>query len=269
MENKTGARRIVFGVLLAISLPLALFYPIFSWLAKVSLGDFLDSFLTIVLFLPFFVIFYLFCGEYTNVLRARERILHLAVCAMLIALYVVLNRFVSITTPGFKIGFSVICPMIAGMLFGPAEGALVYGMGDLVSAVVFPFGVYHPGFTLTAILMGFLWGLCTHPAPFKNLIRSYAGDDKKARIKAMLWILVPSAVNCLILGLFVNTIWVAQLYGSKTYWGWFVYRLAEYAIMVPVNVLLAAVILPVTVLLRKQGFGRSRRGRGAQTGQTE
>ena len=74
----------------------------------------------------------------------------------------------------------------------------------------------------------------------------------KKRFLVILWILIPAVFNCLLLGLCVNTLWVAQLYGSKTYWGWFAYRLAEYAGMVPVNVLLAAAILPVVSVLRKQ-----------------
>ena len=267
MDGTTNARRIVTAVLLGFSLPLALFYPIFTWITGNSLGDFLDNFLTILLFIPFFLLFYLFCGEYAEKQSARELLLRLAFCAMLVALYVVLNRFASISAPGFKIGFSVVCPMIAGMLFGPASGALVYGLGDLVSAILFPFGVYHPGFTFTAVLMGFLWGLCTHPAPFRNILHSFTGD-RKGRIKAILWILPPALFNCLVLGLFVNTLWVAQLYGSKTYWGWFASRLTEYAVMVPVNVVLAAAILPVTLALHKHGllhaFSRRKRSKKAE-----
>ena len=260
MENTKPFYKIFFGIMLALSVPLALAFPIASWITGLSLGDFLDNALTIFLFVPFFLYFWLFLSEFSEEQTSAQFVRRLAVCAMLIALYIVLNRFVSITTPGFKIGFSVVCPMIAAMLFGPCAGAVVYGMGDLLSAVIFPFGVYHPGFTFTAILMGFIWGLFTHPEPFRRFINSSLAENAgKKRFFVILWILIPALLNCLVLGLFVNTVWVAQLYSKRTYWGWFALRLAEYAVMVPVNVLLAAAVLPLTAGLRKLFSPRKKR----------
>ena len=63
-----------------------------------------------------------------------------------------------------------------------------------------------------------------------------------------LHILPPAVLNNLVLGLCVNTLWVSQLYGSRTYWGWFTYRLPEYAVLVPLNLLL----LPVLIRLAEQ-----------------
>ena len=57
--------------------------------------------------------------------------------------------------------------------------------------------------------------------------------------------------HSLIIGLCINTCWVAMLYGSKTYWGWFLYRLPEYAVMVPVQLLMAPVLLRIVKILRK------------------
>ena len=246
-------RKVALGVLLALTAALAAAFPLILWLTDFTLGDFLDNAVTILLFLPFFAVFYLFLREFSEKGSSAQFLFKLAACAMLVALYIVLNRFVSIQTPGVKIGFSVVCPMIAAMLWGPGAGAIVYGMGDLLSAVIFPFGVYPPGFTFTAMLMGFVWGLFTHPKPFGNMLNSSLSENAgKKRFLVILWILIPALFNCLALGLCVNTLWVAQLYGSKTYWGWFAYRLAEYAVMVPVNVLLAAAILPVVSVLRKQ-----------------
>lgn len=184
---------------------------------------------------------------------ARGALLRLATCAVLIALYVVLNRFVSISLPGAKIGFSVICPMLAAMVCGPLSGALVYAAGDFISAMLFPFGPFHPGFTVTAALMGLTWGILCHPRPFglyEN--RCMTLEGKKNKIYAILLASAATVVNCLVLGLLVNTEWVAQLYGSKTYRGWFLYRLPEYAVMVPVNIVLASVFLPTAALLRRK-----------------
>ena len=57
---------------------------------------------------------------------SRYALTALCVCAMLTALYVVLNRFVSIPiSSGIKIGFSMVAPIMAGALYGPISGALV------------------------------------------------------------------------------------------------------------------------------------------------
>ena len=156
--------------------------------------------------------------------------------ALLVALEIVLNRFCSINTMGLKIGFSFVPIVVAAALFGPVPAAVVYGLADLLGAILFPIGPYHPGFTVCAALMGLVWGVFLHPKNGKP---------------GFLHILVPSLVNNLVIGLLVNTLWVAMLYGSKTYIGWFLYRLAEYAVLVPLNLLLAPVLLRLCRQLKK------------------
>lgn len=150
------------------------------------------------------------------------------VCAMMTALSVVLNRFCSIHTAGWTIGFAFVPVAMAAILCGPAYGALVGGLADLVGALLFPFGPYHPGFTVVGALMGAIYGWCLC-------------GKKEARFFPR--VLLPAVVNNLLLGLCLNTVWVSQLYGSRTYWGWFVYRLPEYAVLVPLNLILLPVLL--------------------------
>ena len=71
---------------------------------------------------------------------------------------------------------------------------------------------------------------------------------KKEKIGFFKNILPPVIINNLVFGLLINTVWVSILYGSKTYWGWFVYRLPEYAVLVPV----AAVLIPAILKLTKE-----------------
>lgn len=83
----------------------------------------------------------------------------LAALSMLTALQVVLSRFLSIQTPVCKIGLGFIPVMFAGALFGPLGGGLVGGLSDVLGAILFPSGSYFPGYTLTAILAGVIYGL--------------------------------------------------------------------------------------------------------------
>ena len=139
----------------------------------------------------------------------------ITVCAMMTALSVVLNRFCSIHTAGWTIGFAFVPVALTAIVYGPAAGAVVGGLSDLIGA-----------------LMGAMYGWF--------LLR------EKPRF--FLHILPPAVLNNLVLGLCVNTLWVSQLYGSRTYWGWFTYRLPEYAVLVPLNLLL----LPVLIRLAEQ-----------------
>lgn len=181
----------------------------------------------------------------------------MVVIAMLTALYVVLDRIVpSIKLPGAKVALSFVAPIVAAVLYGPVSGMLVYGLGDLIAALLFPFGTYHPGFTVVAALMGITLGLFLNKKPLE-LFGVEKGWD---RIRLFPNIIVPVLINCL-LGLFVNTLWVAQLYGSRTYWGWFVYRLPQHGFLVAMQLILIPLLLKLCETLEKAGFGSDKNKR--------
>ncbi len=197
--------------------------------------------------------------------RGKSVVLWLCICGMLIALEIILNRFLSLNNIGLKIGFSFISPMIAAMLFGPGTAALVWGLADFLGAILFPIGPYHPGLTISCVLMGFLYGVFLYKTPFHmglgggNLSLSLTLRWEKIKLYN---ILIPVLINCLALGLVVNTYWITVLSGQKTYWGWFLYRLPEYLFAVPIQVILAPVLLKLAALLTKLGLT----GRKSQKG---
>ena len=77
---------------------------------------------------------------------------NLALIALLIALNVVLSRFLSFNVWNLKIGFTFVSLIFAAYFTGPVGAAIVGGAGDLIGALMFPIGAYFPGFTLTAVL---------------------------------------------------------------------------------------------------------------------
>ena len=171
---------------------------------------------------------------------------------MFVALEVVLNRVVSINTQAWKIGFSFVPVALCAVLFGPLWAGAVNALGDFIGAMLFPFGPYHPGFTVVAFAMGMVFGLFLYRRGGKDTapgeLRGGPDLDSvgKRRVLAFLRILAPTLINCLICGLLINTLWVSQLYGSRTYWGWFIYRLPQYAVYIPVYL----IILPLLPRLR-------------------
>ena len=169
-------------------------------------------------------------------MKNRERLKFICFAAILIAIEIVLNRFVSNNTAGLKIGFSFVPIVIAAVLFGPVRAGIIYCIADMIGAILFPIGPYFPGFSLCAFLMGMTYGAFLY---------------KKEKVGFFRNILPPVIINNVGLGLLVNTLWVSILYGSKTYWGWFVYRLPEYAVLIPVSAILIPAILKLTEVLRK------------------
>ena len=120
----------------------------------------------------------------------------LTALGVLVALEVVLNRFLSINAWNIKIGFSFVPVVVAAMLFGPLYAGVVGALGDFIGAILFPIGAYFPGFTLTAFLMGQVWGFFLHK------------DQSFWRIALAV------VINQFILSLFLNTFWISVLYGS-------------------------------------------------------
>ena len=120
----------------------------------------------------------------------------LTVLALLIALEIVLSRFLSISAWNIKIGFSFVPVLVAAILFGPLEAGTVAALGDFIGALLFPIGAYFPGFTLTAFLTGLVFGFFLHKN--QNWWHSIAAVG----------------INQFILSLFLNTLWISILYGS-------------------------------------------------------
>ena len=116
--------------------------------------------------------------------------------ALLTAIEIVLSRFLSINAWNIKIGFSFVPVVVAAILYGPIGAGIVGALGDFVGAVLFPIGAYFPGFTLTAFLTGFVFGLFL-----------YTKQDWPRSIAAV-------GINQFVLSLFLNTLWISVLYGS-------------------------------------------------------
>lgn len=115
---------------------------------------------------------------------------------LLIALEIVLNRFLSINAWNIKIGFSFVPVVIAAILLGPIHAGIVAALADFLGAVLFPIGAYFPGFTLTAFLNGAVFGL------FLN--------KKQTLLNTGLAV----GINQFLLSLLLNTLWISILYGA-------------------------------------------------------
>lgn len=142
----------------------------------------------------------------------------LAIMALLIAMEVVISRFLSISLWNMKIGFAFVPLAYAAMRLGPLKAGIVGGLADFIGAILFPIGTYFPGFSFTAFLRGATLGLFL-----------YNKQTTKGIIIAVL-------INQLIISLGINTLWISILYGSP-YWGIFVSRIPQTILLITVQII--------------------------------
>ncbi len=159
----------------------------------------------------------------------------LVIMAVLIAVEIVLSRFLSISAWNTKIGFAFVPVVIAAVLLGPVYAGIVGAVADLLGAVLFPIGAYFPGFTLTAFLTGLVYGLFLH------------------REQTVPRVIGAVAINQGILSLFLNTFWISVLYGSP-FKPLLITRLPQTGILTVVQIVVIIVIAKVIPRIKKEVF---------------
>lgn len=78
--------------------------------------------------------------------------------SLLIAVGVIISRFLSINMPILKIGFDFIPIVICAKRYGAVSTGIVAALIDFVGANLFSFGAYFPGFTISAVISGLIMG---------------------------------------------------------------------------------------------------------------
>jgi len=148
----------------------------------------------------------------------------IAQLAILVALEVVLSRFLSINLWSNKIGFAFVPIAVTAMLYGPVTTGVTAAVADLIGALLFPSGAFFPGFTLTAFLNGMVFSLAFH--------------NKQTAPRILLAVVIRE----LGFSLFLNTLWLSIMYNSP-YWPLLTTaRLWQCLIMVPVQFTVILVI---------------------------
>lgn len=157
----------------------------------------------------------------------------LAKAAFLVALSVVLTRYLSILLPiggaqGVRIGFGSIPINLSGILFGPVIGGITGLAADALGMLISPQGTFHPGFMFSSMLTGVIPGIV-----FLGVRRRYNGELK---IKPGN-VFVGQLLVALVVSLVLNTFWLSQLFGNS------------FLILLPPRMLNAAINVPVQTFI--------------------
>ncbi len=135
--------------------------------------------------------------------------------AMLTALYTILSFFNIKISATWQISFAYLALGICGMLYGPIVGGIAGAVGDVLGYFVSPNGGFFPGFTLSAFIMGFIYGMFLY--------------KRKVTLKrSMLTVLIVMIICNLVL----TPIWLNMMYGTSLI---ALPRIIRNAVMYPVH----------------------------------
>ena len=149
--------------------------------------------------------------------------------ALLVALQVVLGSLVQVQIGNWKqFNFGFLAIASAGILMGPVPAMIVGALGDIVGTLLFPTGAYFPGFTLSNLIVGALYGLLLRRGRKDALSDSVSSANQELLVRAVIASFLVAMVYLLL-----NSLWLSILYGSRTYVMWLSARAASNLVEIP------------------------------------
>ena len=188
-------------------------------------------------------------------------VLNMVICAMLIAMYTVLE-FISIDITVAKINFAFIPLAAIGMLYGPTVGLAAGGICDVMGFLVKPTGAFLPIYTILGCVQGMIYGLM--------LYRKWGNvwsDEPKGRIFGLdltqlsIRIIAARLIDVLFINMLCNT-YANIHYGfipAKSLSVIITERLAKNLIELAADLPLLLTILPVILAIYSRTMARSGR----------
>ncbi|MBQ9633046.1 MAG: folate family ECF transporter S component [Lachnospiraceae bacterium] len=160
-------------------------------------------------------------GMWKDSMEELKDVRVLACCGVLAALSIALKFVASIDIGEYiRIGFSDLPGMTASVLFGPAVGGIFFAVMDIIKYMLVPNGAFFPGFTLSALVNGILFGMVC-----------YRKDITIARIFSV------QLLSKLVVSIGLNTYWLTLLYGSAFF------------VILPARILTGLIMLPIDTML--------------------
>ena len=168
-----------------------------------------------------FSVFSLLRSQFSDSFRALSRTRAITTSGLLLAIQMVLSSYGVIeVTDSLKISLAHLAIAPTAILFGPVVAGLQGALSDLLGFILRPSGPYFPGFTLSAALLGVIYGMLLY------------------KTKRTTWqIIAARALVCVFVNIVLNTVFLTMLYGPS--------RLAT----LPVRIVKNLIQLPIDCLL--------------------
>lgn len=142
------------------------------------------------------------CSNIAESYFSLKKIRVLCCLSMLIALGIVLDFTSGIyITPEIKITFSFLAIAVSGALLGAVPAMICGALIDLIMYVIKPAGAFFPGYTLSAVLTGLIFGVFLYKAEGKKI-----------------FVLAPVSKLCVnvFVNILLNTCWL-KIFTGKAY----------------------------------------------------
>ena len=164
--------------------------------------------------------------QFASSFRALQKTRTLTTTGLLLAVQIVLGSYGTIeVTDSLKISLSHLALAPTAIFFGPVVASMQGALSDIVGYLIKPTGPYFPGFTLSAMAAGAVYGLAF-----------YRRSITVTRV-ACAHVFIKLFVN---LGL--NTLWLSILY-KKAVWALLTARVAGNLLRLPGDVIVTYVML--------------------------
>ncbi len=147
--------------------------------------------------------------------------------ALLLAMEIILSRFLSIKTPILTIGFSFVPAILCAIWLGPKWSILIAVLADLIGATLFPFGSFFIGYTVTTAVAAAIYGFLL----YKKEEDTYT--DKQFIVRMILAVVLVTFIA----NIGLNTLWLSITTG-KAFMVLIASRIVKELIMVPIKVIL-------------------------------
>lgn len=156
----------------------------------------------------------------------KNQLFKIILTAILITLNIILERFVptySVWNNSISLGFVAVA--FAACYLGIPYAMAVGGFGDLIGAILKPFGPYFIGYTITNMLVGLVLAIFLY---------------KKATIAR---ISIAVVINKILFSLIANTIFISILYrgGIAAFWVVLTGRIPFVALMTAVEIIIVSI----------------------------
>ena len=154
----------------------------------------------------------------------RPHVKRITISAMLLAISVIFGFFKIPLSQVSEIRLQFLPVAVEGAVYGPLYGGIVGGLSDILCYIARPTGPFFPGFTISAVIQGVIYGL---------ILRK--GHSLKR-------VMAAQAVDCIVISMILNPIWLYFLYGMG-FAALFSARLIKVLVMYPINVALIMIVI--------------------------
>lgn len=161
----------------------------------------------------------------------------IVITALLLAMLIVLSRFLSLKTPIMKISFAFIPTMLCATWLGAKWTVLLNVLGDIIGAILFPTGPFFIGYTISTAVAGLIYGLLLYKQ------ESNTFTDKQFTLRLIIATILVTCIS----NIGLNTLWISITSG-KAFIVLLGTRIIKELIMIPIHIV---IILFIEKMLRK------------------